>query len=216
MSKKAAKTTAVSDEPKVEYTASDLTASPPQGPEFEDIQIMSNFELLEELLKFDLPKNYRKFGNIREWAEKTHHGKILMELSRRVMLQTLQRSDCLTSTSLTRHYVRARMRRYKREVFLCLFLDNQHRVIAVEELFHGTIDGSAVYPREVVCRSLHHNAAAVIFAHNHPSGMAEPSQSDISITRRLKEALSLVDIRTLDHLVVGDAEVTSLAERGLL
>lgn len=139
-----------------------------------------------------------------------------LELARRHMLETLQRSDCLTSSALTRSYIRARMRSYTREVFLCLFLDNQHRVIAQEELFFGTIDGSMVHPREVVRRSLHHNAAALIFAHNHPSGVAEPSQADISITRRLKNALALIDIRTLDHLVVGDGEVTSLAERGLL
>lgn len=139
-----------------------------------------------------------------------------LELTRRHMLETLQRSDCLTSSALTRDYIRSRMRAYEREVFLCLFLDNQHRVIAQEELFYGTIDGSMVHPREVVRRSLHHNAAALIFAHNHPSGVAEPSQADISITRRLKNALALVDIRTLDHLVVGDSEVTSLAERGLM
>lgn len=139
-----------------------------------------------------------------------------LELTRRHMLENLQRSDCLTSSALTRSYIRSRMRAYPREVFLCLFLDNQHRVIALEELFHGTIDGSMVHPREVVRRSLHHNAAALIFAHNHPSGVAEPSQADISITRRLKNALALIDIRTLDHLVVGDSEVTSLAERGLI
>ena len=139
-----------------------------------------------------------------------------LELTRRHMLEGLQRSDCLTSSALTRDYIRARMRAYPREVFLCLFLDNQHRVIAVEELFQGTIDGSMVHPREVLSRALVHNAAALIFAHNHPSGVAEPSQADISITRRLKNALALVDIRTLDHLVVGGTEVTSLAERGLL
>ena len=139
-----------------------------------------------------------------------------LELSRRHMLEALQRGDCLTSSALTRHYLLTRMRAYPREVFLCLFLDNQHRVIACEELFQGTIDGSMVHPREVLRRALHHNAAALIFAHNHPSGVAEPSQADVSITRRLKNALALVDIRTLDHLVVGDTEVTSLAERGLL
>lgn len=139
-----------------------------------------------------------------------------LELTQRHMLETLQRSDCLTSSALTRNYIKSRMRAYQREVFLCLFLDNQHRVIAQEELFHGTIDGSMVHPREVVRRSLHHNAAALIFAHNHPSGVAEPSQADISITRRLKNALALIDIRTLDHLVVGDSDVTSLAERGLM
>ena len=139
-----------------------------------------------------------------------------VELTQRHMLETLQRSDCLTSSALTRNYIRSRMRAYTREVFLCLFLDNQHRVIAQEELFQGTIDGSMVHPREVLRRSLHHNAAALIFAHNHPSGVAEPSQADISITRRLKNALGLIDIRTLDHLVVGDSEVVSLAERGLI
>ncbi len=95
-----------------------------------------------------------------------------LELSQRHMLETLQRSDCLTSSALTRDYIKSRMRSYPREVFLCLFLDNQHRVIAQEELFFGTIDGSMVHPREVVRRALHHNAAALIFAHNHPSGVA--------------------------------------------
>ncbi|MDR0780996.1 MAG: DNA repair protein RadC [Pseudomonadales bacterium] len=139
-----------------------------------------------------------------------------LELSRRHMLQGLQRSDCLTSTALTRRYLRTRMRNYPREVFICLFLDSQNRVIACEELFHGTINGSVVHPREVVRRALHHNAAALIFAHNHPSGVAEPSQADINITQRLKEALAMVDIRTLDHMVVGDTEVISLAERGVV
>jgi DNA repair protein RadC len=139
-----------------------------------------------------------------------------LELSRRHMLQGLQRVDCLTSTALTRRYLHSRMRDYPREVFMCLFLDCQNRVIACEELFQGTIDGSVVHPREVVRRALHHNAAALIFAHNHPSGVAEPSQADVTITQRLKEALAVVEIRTLDHLVVGDTEVVSLAERGMV
>jgi len=139
-----------------------------------------------------------------------------LELSRRHLLQGLQRNDCLSSSTLTRRYLRARMRDYSREVFVCLFLDSQNRVIACEELFQGTIDGSVVHPREVVRRALHHNAAALIFAHNHPSGVAEPSQADVNITRRLKDALAVVDIRTLDHLVVGDTEVVSLAERGMV
>ncbi len=101
-------------------------------------------------------------------------------------------------------------------MFAGLFLDNRHRVIQYHELFRGTIDGAAVYPREVVRYALEQNAAAVIFAHNHPSGVAEPSQADISLTRRLKEALGLVDIRVLDHMVVGHGEVISLAERGLM
>jgi len=102
------------------------------------------------------------------------------------------------------------------EVFACLYLDNRNRVTACKELFRGTIDGSSVHPREVVKEALAHNAAAVILVHNHPSGVAEPSQADELITRRLKQSLSLVDIRVLDHLIVGDATVESFAERGLL
>lgn len=139
-----------------------------------------------------------------------------LQLAQRHLLEGLQRSDCLNSSALTRNYLRCRLRHYEREVFLCLFLDNQNRVIAVEELFFGTIDGATVHPRIVVDRALYHNAAALIFAHNHPSGVAEPSQSDIGITRRLKNALGLIDIRTLDHFVVGDTDITSLAERGLI
>ena len=97
-----------------------------------------------------------------------------------------------------------------------MYLDNQHRLLAFEELFRGTIDGASVYPREVVKHALKHNAAALIFAHNHPSGVAEPSQADIHITQRLKQALALVDIRVLDHIIVGDAETTSLAQHGSL
>ncbi len=140
----------------------------------------------------------------------------VLELSRRHLLETLSRENALTSASLSRRYVSTCLRSRKREVFLCLFLDSQHRVLAQEELFEGTIDGAMVHPREVLDRALHYRAAAVIFAHNHPYGVAEPSDADISITRRLKSALQLVDIRTLDHLIVGDAEVTSLAERGML
>ena len=139
-----------------------------------------------------------------------------MHLVQRYLLEGLRRSDCLNSSSNTRNYLRSRLRHYDREVFLCLFLDNLNRVIASEELFFGTIDGASVHPRVVVDRALHHKAAALIFAHNHPSGVAEPSQSDIGITRRLKNALGLIDVRTLDHFVVGDKEVVSLAERGLL
>lgn len=128
----------------------------------------------------------------------------------------LRIADALTSSALTRNYVRVTMRGLEREVFKALFLDNQHRVIVVEVLFVGTIDGCMVHPREVAKSGLQHNAAAVIFAHNHPSGVAEPSQADISITRRLKNALALLDIRVLDHLIVGEGEVTSLAERGLM
>ena len=108
------------------------------------------------------------------------------------------------------------MRHLDHEVFCCLYLDNRHRVLRFDQLFRGTIDGTSVYPREVVKEALAVNAAAVILAHNHPSGVAEPSQADERITKRLKSALELVDIRLLDHLIIGDGEATSLASRGLL
>ena len=115
-----------------------------------------------------------------------------------------------------REFLHAHLRDRPYEVFCCLYLDNRNRLIMFEELFRGTIDGASVHPREVVRRALEHNAAALILAHNHPSGIAEPSQADEIITRRLKSALGLVDIRVLDHLVVGDGETVSFAERGLL
>lgn len=124
-------------------------------------------------------------------------------------------SPLLTSPQASKDYVKLQLATYEHEVFACLFMDNRNRVITFEKLFRGTIDGASVYPREVVKACLSHNAAAVIFAHNHPSGVAEPSQADIAITERLKKALALVDIRVLDHLIVGE-EVISFAERGLL
>ena len=139
----------------------------------------------------------------------------VMEMARRHLLEAATRESALTSPALTRQYLKARLRDYRHEVFLCLFLDSQHQVLAAEELFQGSIDGASVYPREVVRRCLHHNAAAVIFAHNHPSGIAEPSDADIRITGKLKQALALIDVRVLDHIVVGETLV-SLAERGLV
>lgn len=139
----------------------------------------------------------------------------VVEMARRHLQETLRRGDALTSPDDTRRFLAARLRDHAYEVFACLFLDTRHRIIAFEELFRGTIDGASVHPREVVRRALAHNAAAVILAHNHPSGIAEPSQSDQHITRRLKDALALIDVRVLDHLVVGD-ELVSFAERGML
>jgi len=139
-----------------------------------------------------------------------------LEMGRRHLDERMRRGDALENPHDTRRFLSARLRDYPHEVFACLFLDNRHRVIQFEELFVGTIDGASVHPREVVKRALHHNAAAVILAHNHPSGIAEPSQADQHITRRLRDALALVDIRMLDHFVVGDGELTSFAERGLL
>lgn len=139
-----------------------------------------------------------------------------LELGRRYLEAGMKRDSLLISPDSTRKYLKARLRAYTHEVFACIFLDNRHRVIEFEELFKGTIDGASIHPREVVKRALFHNAAAVIFAHNHPSGVAEPSQSDLAITRRLNDALALVDIRVLDHFIVGDQEVLSFAERGIL
>lgn len=139
-----------------------------------------------------------------------------LELARRHYQQLMTSGSALSNPRATREFLRMRLRDLPHEVFCCVYLDNRNRVIGFEELFRGTIDGASVHPREVVKQALGRNAAAVILAHNHPSGVAEPSQADELITRRLKEALSLVDIRVLDHLVVGDGVCESFAERGLL
>ena len=138
-----------------------------------------------------------------------------LEISRRHLSEGLAHADCLTSPEQARNYLRARLRDYKYEVFACLMLDNRNRVIAFREMFRGTIDGASVFPREVVKQALADNAAAVILAHNHPSGVCEPSQADIRITERLQKALGLVDIRVLDHVIIGD-EINCLSERGLI
>lgn len=122
----------------------------------------------------------------------------------------------LSKPDETRDFLRLRLADYRNEVFGCLFFDNRHRIIAVRELFQGTIDGASVYPRVVVQQAMEVNAAAVVFFHNHPSGVAEPSHADEAITRRLKDALALVDVRVLDHFVVSAGESVSFAERGLL
>lgn len=140
----------------------------------------------------------------------------VLELGRRHLGEQLSNKAVLSDPAAVSHFVRAHLQDYPHEVFMVLYLDTRHRLIAVEELFRGTIDGASVYPREVVRQALHHNAAAVIFAHNHPSGVAEPSAADEAITRRLQEALGLVDVRVLDHIIIGRGEEASLAERGLL
>lgn len=139
----------------------------------------------------------------------------VLEMARRHLFENIQRGDALCSPEETRRYLQTELQSYPHEVFACLFLDNRNRVISFDKMFYGTIDGASVYPREVVKLALKKNAAAVIFAHNHPSGVAEPSRSDELITQRLKQALEVVDIRVLDHMVIGD-EVVSFAERGLL
>jgi len=140
----------------------------------------------------------------------------VLELSRRYLHQVLVRGDPLESPEVTRQYLKTALRDHSNEVFACLFLDTRHRVIAFEELFYGTIDGATVYPRVVAEKALLHGAAALIVAHNHPSGISEPSLADQAITRRLKDALALLDIRLLDHFVVGDGAPVSMAARGML
>ncbi|WP_027250564.1 RadC family protein [Photobacterium halotolerans] len=140
----------------------------------------------------------------------------VLEMSLRYLSEKLAKGDALSSPEYTRQYLSQMLRDRHREAFYVLFLDNQHRVISGEVMFEGTIDAASVYPREVVKRSLELNAAALILAHNHPSGVAEPSQADRRITQRISDALALVDIRILDHFVVGDGEVISFAERGWL
>jgi len=140
----------------------------------------------------------------------------VLEMARRHLAQTLVQGKGISHPKQAKEYIHASLRDYDHEVFACLYLDNRHRVLRFEELFRGTIDGASVHPREVVKAALRHNAAAVILAHNHPSGVAEPSAADRRITQKLKSALELVDIRILDHLVVGDTGCTSFAELGWL
>lgn len=136
------------------------------------------------------------------------------ELARRVAQENLQRGQVLTNPDLTRDYLMRQLADRSYEVFAVLLLDSQHRVIQFVELFRGTIDSASVYPREVVSLVLEKKAAAVIVCHNHPSGIAEPSQADRRITERLKNALATIDVSLLDHMVVGDREIVSFAERG--
>jgi DNA repair protein RadC len=139
-----------------------------------------------------------------------------LELARRSLGEELQQRQSLGNPRDSGDYLRARLRHLPYEVFGCLYLDNRHRVLAFEELFRGTVDGASVHPREVVRACLKHNACAVIFAHNHPSGVAEPSAADRAITHELRDALQLVGVRVLDHLVIGSGEPVSMAARGLI
>lgn len=173
-------------------------------------ELLDDFGGLRPLLEADLPSFCAAKG-----LGKAKYAQLqaVLEMGRRHLDAQLRRGSALENPAHTIRYLSARLRHRPQEVFAALFLDNRHRVIAYEELFSGTIDGASVHPREVVRRALTHNAAALIFAHNHPSGVAEPSAADVAITRRLKEALALIDVRVLDHIVIGDAAV-SLAERG--
>lgn len=139
-----------------------------------------------------------------------------LELARRYLYTGLERDGPLESPAQAGNFLLARMKAYRREVFACLFLDTRHRVIGFRELFFGSLDSATVHPREIVRACLELNCAALILAHNHPSGVAEPSAADQAITRRIVEAVALIDVRVLDHLVVGEREAVSMAERGLV
>jgi DNA repair protein RadC len=175
-------------------------------------ELLAHFGSLRALLTAE--HGAARVAGLTDWQYATLQAAI--EIARRHYQQLMMTGSALANPRATREFLRMRLRDLPYEVFAIVYLDNRHRVIGFEELFRGTIDGASVHPREVVKRALAKNAAAVILTHNHPSGLAEPSQADELITRRLKEALALVDIRVLDHLVVGDAVCESFAERGLL
>lgn len=140
----------------------------------------------------------------------------VLEMSRRHLEQGLERDILLTSAQQTRDYLSLQLAEYASEVFACLFLDNQHKVIKFKVMFYGTVNSASVYPREIVKKALQYNAAAIIFAHNHPSGQAKPSKADIELTKDLKTALALIDINVLDHFIVADNQCVSMAELGLV
>ena len=138
------------------------------------------------------------------------------ELARRALGQRLREREVMDSPQALREYLQLHLAHKSHEVFAVLFLDQQHRLLALEELFRGTLSETSVYPREVLLRALHHHSAAVVLAHNHPSGSVQPSRADLALTRHLREALALVDVRVLDHLIVGGGQCLSMAEEGLL
>lgn len=176
-------------------------------------QLLVQFGGLRPLLQADLATFCQRPGL---GPAKFAQLQAVLEMARRHLAEGLRRDSALENPRAVRDYLKAQLRHEPHEVFGCLFLDTRHRVLAFEVLFRGTIDGASVYPRQVVKRALAHNAAALILTHNHPSGVAEPSQADRDLTHRLKDALALVDVRVLDHFVVGDGEPLSLAEYGWL
>ena len=175
-------------------------------------QLLTNFGSLRALLTATQGEfcSHKGLGNAKYALLQA-----VIEMGNRHLSEVIKRGDCITSPADTMTYLRRQLRDRPHEVFACLMLDNRNRVIAFRELFRGTIDGANVYPREVVKQALADNAAAVIFAHNHPSGVSEPSDADIHITNRLVKALALVDIRVLDHVIVGE-ESMCFSERGLI
>jgi len=204
----------------------------------EGAKVLSDAELLAVLLRTGLPgksavdlardllKRYQGIAGMLEAGDletirglgpaKRAQFAAAIELSRRALQEELKRSAALTSPGAVRDYLRLALSRREEEVFVCIWLDAQHKVIEIREAFTGTLTQTSVYPREIVKKALARNAAAVIFAHNHPSGVAQPSQADELLTRNLREALALVEVKVLDHFIVAGNQAISFAERGLL
>ncbi len=197
----------------IELLAAIIGSSSNTAAELAADKLMRRFGNLRALLHADSAELLACDGIGRSRLDRL---KAVPELARRYFEQSLPCGEVIRSPADTESFLKARLQHLDHELFCCLYLDNRHRVLRFDELFRGTIDGTSVYPREVVKEALSVNAAAIILAHNHPSGVAEPSQADERITKRLKSALELVDIRLLDHLIVGSGPATSLASRGLL
>jgi DNA repair protein RadC len=221
---------AISDWPLAERPRERLLA---EGP-----KVLSDAELLAVLLRTglrgksavdlarDLLKKYKGIAAMLEASDletvtglgpaKRAQFAAAIELSRRALKEQMEQRNALTSPGAVRDYLRLALSRREEEVFVCIWLDAQHKVIEIEEAFSGTLTQTSVYPREVVKKAIDWNAAAVIFAHNHPSGVAQPSQADELLTRNLKEALALVEVKVLDHFIIAGNQAISFAERGLL
>lgn len=176
-------------------------------------ELLGHFGSLRALLQADL-EQFQRYPGL--GPAKFALLQAVLEMARRHLREDLMRGEALSNPELTRDYLVAQLRGHSREVFACLFLDNRHRMIHFEELFRGTLNGASVYPREVVKQALVVNASSVILAHNHPSGESDPSAADRQITRRLQQALALVEIQLLDHFVIGEGAPFSFAEHGLL
>jgi DNA repair protein RadC len=176
-------------------------------------ELIADFGSLRNLLAADGPRCLERSG---VGPARYAIMQAAVELTRRHFREALRSGPALAAPDATRSFLLAQLRDRPYEVFCCLYLDNRHRLIAFEELFRGTLDSASVHPREVVRQVMAHNSAALILAHNHPSGVAEPSRADELITQRLRESLALLDVRVLDHFVVGDGTCLSFAERGLI
>ena len=173
--------------------------------------LLTEFGSLRALLEADLRAFCRQVGL---GPAKFSQLQAVLEMSRRHLAERLRRDSALQSPQAVRDYLKSLLRHEPHEVFGCLFMDSKHRMLAFEVLFRGSIDSASVYPRQVVKRALAHNAAAVIFCHNHPSGISEPSQADSLLTQHLIKALDLIEVRVLDHFIVGDGQPLSMVERG--